>query len=333
MTYPLLFHPILKERIWGGRNLAGLGKALPPGQRIGESWELADLPGSIEDGRSVIANGPLAGRTLHDAIASSREEIMGAASLTGEGGFPMLIKLLDAAQNLSVQVHPGAAYVAAHPGTHLKSEAWVILKAIRGAVIYKGVKPRVTPEAFAAHIRTGAVVDDLVTVAVSEGECHYLPSGTCHALGASIVVAEVQTPSDTTFRVYDWGRTGRPLHVAEALECISFGQQPRGPEKPGVPITIGELTTTPLAATEHFGIERIESGGPASLDVVTSGIPAVWMVLRGGGRIGSAGGEVRLATGATVLIPAALEGAEALLGRATVLLRITPPSPLQGLIA
>jgi mannose-6-phosphate isomerase len=332
--YPIVFEPILKEKVWGGRSLADLGKALPPRATIGESWELADLPESIEGGRSVIANGPLAGKTLHEAIGAEGQQIVGAAALSAEGGFPLLIKFLDARENLSVQVHPDRAYVERHPEAFLKSEAWVVIAADPGAVIYKGVKPQVSAEEFARHISTGEVVDDLVAVPAQPGDCHYLPSGTCHALGAGIVVAEIQTPSDTTFRVYDWGRTSRQLHVSQALECITFGQPPSGAEPPGVPVEVGGLRTMPRVKTEYFAIEQFEAHAEARLEVITSGIPEVWMMLRGQARIDTPGAApVELAPGTTVLLPAALAGAAAALGPAVSLLRVTPRSPLEGLIA
>src|SRR6267142_403427 len=130
---PLLFNPILKPKVWGGRWLVNLGKKLPPDELIGESWELADLPDQIEAGRSLIANGPWKGRTLHEALAENPKDIMGDGHLTSEGGFPLLIKYLDAQQNLSVQVHPDERYAARHPGAHLKSEAWVVIHANPGA--------------------------------------------------------------------------------------------------------------------------------------------------------------------------------------------------------
>lgn len=332
--YPLLFAPILKERVWGGRHLEALGKKLPAGARIGESWELADLPPSVPEGRSVIANGPLAGRTLHEAIQADRRSVAGAAALTAEGGFPLLVKFLDACENLSVQVHPGEDYAEDHPGTRSKSEAWVVLRAEPGALIYKGLKPHVTREAFAQHVERGTVVEDLCAVAARAGDCHDLPAGTCHALGAGIVVAEIQTPSDTTFRVYDWGRTGRALHVEQALRCIHFGGPPSAP-RPGVPVEAGGVRSTPLLRCRHFGIERIEAVRAARLPIATSGMPLVWMVLAGGATIGSraAGGEVRLMAGTTVLLPAGLTGAAAELERGTELLHVTVRSPLQGLIA
>ncbi|HWB20687.1 MAG TPA: type I phosphomannose isomerase catalytic subunit, partial [Phycisphaerales bacterium] len=179
--HALLFEPLLKERVWGGTLLSRFGKSVPASKTIGESWELADLPDSIPDGRSRISNGPLAGLTLREAIAAHGEMIMGKAKLTGEGGFPLLIKLLDARENLSVQVHPTARYAAEHPGSHLKSEAWYIMHAEPGSVIYNGFNGGVTRESFAEHLRSGDIRKDLRAVPAVAGDCHYLPSGTCHA--------------------------------------------------------------------------------------------------------------------------------------------------------
>lgn len=341
--YPLLFHPILKPKVWGGRALASLGKDLPPGQAIGESWELADLPLSIEGGRSIIANGELAGMSLRQAIAAHHLEIMGDAKETAEGGFPLLIKYLDARENLSVQVHPDQAYVQKHPEAHLKSEAWMIIQALPGSVIYKGIKPHVSAGQFDEDIRAGKVVDDLVAAPANAGDCHYLPSGTCHALGAGIVVAEIQTPSDTTFRIFDWGRPhsntasggtpGRELHIQQALECIHFGP-PDKPHKPNSPIEVRGLRTTQLVESEYFEIERVDAITMARFPIVNSGLPEVWMFMGGSGRIENQRGPlVDLQPGATVLMPAALDHCLAVLGRSAWMLRVKLPSPTKGLMA
>lgn len=230
---------MLLEKVWGGSRLARFGKGVAAGAKIGESWEVADLGATSASGAgggaaiSVIANGPLAGKTLRDAIKLWGPRLIGTARLAnggrgkGDGSFPLLVKFLDASENLSVQVHPSPGYLAAHPGegAHLKTECWYILAAEPGSVIYKGVKGGVTRASFEKHLRTGdgsPVVGDLVAVRAVPGECHNLPSGTVHALGAGVLVAEVQTPSDTTFRIYDWGRTGRELHTKQALQCIDF---------------------------------------------------------------------------------------------------------------
>lgn len=337
---PLTFRPLLKPKVWGGRRLERYGKLLPAGELIGESWEVADLPESIPDGRSVIADGPWAGRTLHQVIADDREAIMGWASLSPEGGFPLLIKFLDARENLSVQVHPDEAYAASHPEAHLKSEAWVVLEAEPGAVIYKGVRPGVTREQFERHIRTGEVVADLIAVPAAAGECHYLPSGTCHALGAGVLVAEVQTPSDTTFRVFDWGRTERALHVEQALACMTF-PAPSSPSSRFLePYEVRGFRTTPLCVTTFFSIERLDATGEATLPIVTNGVPVIWIVTRGRGVVVSGRGDrvvrsgrTTFSSGTTLLFPAFLKDAEARFDEPCSVLQVTPPSSTRGMMA
>lgn len=310
--YPLLLEPILMEKVWGGRRLEALGKHLPPGKNIGESWELADLASTSPSGgggaaaRSVIATGPLKGQTLADAIRLWGRDLLGGVRLTPSGGFPLLVKFLDARENLSVQVHPSPAYAAAHPDACLKTECWYILAAEeidgRPPVIYKGVKPGVTRETLAAHIRDGSVVDDLIAVPAVVGECHNLPSGTCHALGAGVLVAEVQTPSDTTFRVYDWGRAGRELHIEQALECIDCGPAPAATALPAGRHSARLVTTEFFTVTEVF----LKAGGVLPFATADEG-PRVVIVLSGSVSI-RAGREDTVAapTGGTVLIPAAI---------------------------
>ncbi|MFM9957180.1 MAG: type I phosphomannose isomerase catalytic subunit [Phycisphaerales bacterium] len=311
---PLVLAPILKEKVWGGRALERVGKLLPPGKNIGESWELADLASTSADGgggdaaHSEIAHGPMRGMTIADAVRAMGANLLGRVALTPTGGFPLLVKFLDARENLSVQVHPSPVYAAANPGAHLKTESWYILGAEPGAVIYKGVKPGVTREAFAAHIADGTVVNDLIAVPAIPGELHHLPSGTCHALGAGVLVAEVQTPSDTTFRVFDWGRTGRTLHVAQALECIRFGP----PEKlAGERAGPGErtlLVSTPFYALAEL---RLAPNTPHTIRV-GGAAPRVWMVLEGEGELCAEAGEfapLHLRAGETTLFPAAMPAA------------------------
>jgi mannose-6-phosphate isomerase len=331
--YPLLFEPLLKPRVWGGNRLVQLGLAPPDDEQIGESWEVADLPNTIPQGRSIVANGPLAGRTLRDAIASDPRSILGYARPSEDGGFPLLIKYLDAADNLSVQVHPDPDYVRRHAEAYPKSEAWVVIDAAPDAVIYKGLRPGLTREALARDIRSGRIVDDLIALPVRVGDCHYLPSGTCHALGGGLLVAEVQTPSDTTFRVYDWGRTGRELHIEQAIECIQLDSPPQTP--PQIPVEVDGLRTRRLVETDFFAITRLDVLEPTQFEIVTNGLPMVWMFLAGEGRIDLPDGPpIQLRPGTTTLLPAALNGAVAVLEpRDFSLLEVTLPSPTQGLIA
>lgn len=341
---PLTFAPIVKERVWGGRRLEEFGFTLPGAGDYGEAWTLADLPDAIHDGRSVVDAGSHRGRTLREVIADDPRAVLGRARLTREGGFPLLVKLLDARENLSVQVHPTPAYAKAHPGCHLKSEAWIVLDAEKGAVIYKGLKPGVDEARFRRSLASKCAVDDLVAIAARPGDCHYLPSGTCHALGAGILVAEVQTPSDTTFRVYDWDREGprrRELHIEESMACIFGPSGEREHGGGGATIESEGFRTTRLCATEHFSIERIalrpdrrpHHADASRLPVITDNAPVVWMVLEG--EITLAGGNDvrRLGRGRTILMPAALRNWAADFAPGTTILRVEIPTASDRMIA
>jgi len=329
---PLTFDPILKEKVWGGRRLERLGKALAPGANIGESWEIADLASTDPSGggggaaRSTVASGPLAGRTLADVIAAHGPALLGEAPLTHEGGFPLLIKFLDARENLSVQVHPSEAYARAHPDAHLKHEAWVVIEAEPGAVIYKGLEPGVDADSLAEAVRSGDAASALTALPARPGDVHHLPSGTVHALGAGVLVAEVQTPSDTTFRLFDWGRSGRTLHIDEALACVggappappaaSLDQAPPG----GEPARLIETGAFSLSARRGLATLSLEPRRRA---------PVVWMVLTGSVRIeldGEDDADMSLAAGDTVLLPATMTPAQAALSSDAVVLDVGLPS-------
>jgi mannose-6-phosphate isomerase len=289
--YPLLFEPIYKDKIWGGRNIERLfGRDLPAGAHLGESWELADL----NEGVSTVANGPMQGRTLTDLTRDSAAELLGAAKPWPNGRFPLLLKLLDANDRLSLQVHPDEQAVQEIPGSALKTECWYIVES-RDGHIFKGVTPKTSPEEF-----RGAIEDDTVEKLVRDipcqtGDFHYLPAGTVHALGAGLVVAEVQTPSDTTYRVTDWGR-GREIHVDESMQCIRFDRTGDNPPGAG-----GEK----LLATDYFDV-YLRSAEPGQVKL-PGGQCIAWMMLSGGGQFTGEGFEpVNVAVGRTVLLPAAL---------------------------
>jgi len=343
--YPLKFEPIYKEKVWGGRRLARLGRDLPGKENtpIGESWELVDLGETSVSGggggsaRSIIANGPLADTGLHDAAHRFGAAMLGRLDLTDTGDFPILLKFLDANENLSVQVHPSAAYAAGHPETHLKSEAWYIVDADPGAAIYKGVREGVTPEQFRNAIErndAAAFEELLIKVPVKVGDCHYLPSGTCHALGGGILVAEVQTPSDTTFRVFDWGRSGRELHIEPALECIEFGPPRTDRYEQRSHIAGVHTTVTKLVHCEHFRIEKIRMSEDYEQELPYDQ-PAVWMVLAGQGTITPHNGAaaVDFHRGETLLIPANLSDATIKLHEDTTWLEVTFPQAQSQLLA
>jgi mannose-6-phosphate isomerase len=233
MLYPLTFAPIFKERIWGGRKIEQLyGKPLPAGAPFGESWEISDRPGD----ESIITNGPLKGKTLHWLVENHGTELFGKPVT---GNFPLLIKILDAQEKLSLQVHPPAK-LAPLLGGEPKTEMWYIAHAEPGAELYVGLKHGVTRAEFETKIKSGKVEDCFHRVLVKTGDAMFLPSGRVHAIGAGLVIFEVQQNSDTTYRVFDWNRVdkngkGRDLHVKESLASIDFEDfepalQPHGAE-------------------------------------------------------------------------------------------------------
>lgn len=337
---PLRCAPILKSRAWGGRSLASLGKPIPPppAAPIGESWEIADLGPPVVDGISRVATGPFAGQSLAQLIDHHASALLGRAHAVS-GRFPLLIKYLDAAENLSVQVHPTAEYARRHPGAYLKTEAWLVVAAVPGSSIYRGVHPAVTPAQFRAAIADGSAVDLLIREQVAVGDCIPLESGLCHALGAGVMVAEVQTPSDTTFRVFDWNRNdpARPLHIEQAMECILFGAAQRLPERPitsiarANPLWSDGLRAAMLCANDFFELEAIEaspSGDAAPMACTTDNTPVIMMLLQGEAVMESHGHRPEhLRAGDTVLLPADLVPTTLDLGPGAMLLRAVMPDP------
>ncbi|MDB5319664.1 MAG: Mannose-6-phosphate isomerase [Phycisphaerales bacterium] len=315
--YPLKFKPRLVEKIWGGRKLQSvLGKPLPEGKPIGESWELYDFPpGVVDQGgqwvSSEIANGPLAGRTLHQLIEEYGPALHGNVPLLDGRQFPILVKYLDAREDLSLQVHPTREYANAHRGSHLKTEAWYVLQNDPGAKLYRGLKPGVRREQFRSAIAGGSVLETVNAVAVKPGQCFFLPSGTVHALGEGILVAEVQTPSDTTFRIFDFDRleNGKPrkMHVEEAMQCIDFDKQDEPEQKRAH--TAGFFTTvTRLVTSEFFKVEKVRFVEGVE-EAVPYDQPVVWMMLEGSAevRVGGVKEPTRFGRGETVLLPARMK--------------------------
>ena len=210
------------ERMWGGRRFESeFGKKLPPNVRIGESWEIVDRP----EAQSVVAKGPLRGTTLHELWVKYRKEVFGEAGALPR--FPLLIKILDAAEELSLQVHP-PEYVATRLVGEPKTEFWYVAAADPGAELCVGFRAPLTKDRFEETLRDRTVMDHVHKIAVHQGDAVFLPAGRLHAVGPGNLLIEIQQNSDTTYRVFDWNRTdpksgkARELHVKEAIQCIHF---------------------------------------------------------------------------------------------------------------
>ncbi len=296
--YPLKFKPIYKELIWGGHKLRNiLGKDFPADKKIGESWELADLPND----KSIITNGEFAGKTITEVLQKYPQQITGKKDY--KPPFGLLIKFIDAADVLSVQVHPDAEAVKRLKTGRPKTECWYIIDAEPGACIYKGLKSGTTKEQFAQSIKAGKCAEFLNKIPVKPGQCHLLGAGTVHAIATGILIAEIQTPSDTTFRVFDWNRlqNGKPrqLHIAHALESINFDQKAED---------LGVTTAGRLADTEFFKIDKITAQADTSNKISDKKMKVI-IIINGSGRITSADSQaVDFARGQTILLPAAFNG-------------------------
>ncbi len=304
MLYSLIFQPIFKERIWGGRKLESCyHKPLPPGVRIGESWELSDRPGDV----SVILNAPLAGKDLHWLLENHGAELLGSARLQS-GRFPLLIKILDAQEKLSLQVHPPAER-AATLGGEPKTEMWYIAQAAPEAELYVGLKQGATRAAFEQKMKNGTVADCFHRVPVRAGDAMFLPSGRVHALGAGLVIFEIQQNSDTTYRVFDWNRVGldgepREVHIPQSLASIDFEDfepavirdETEGKEAAGV----RTLVRDPLFVVE---LHRLRPG----LAALPTGTMQILGVLSGQVQVREKQGVVSLSPGQFCLLPASLD--------------------------
>jgi mannose-6-phosphate isomerase len=321
VLYPFTFHPIFKERVWGGREIQRLfGKPLPPGAPIGESWEISDRPGDA----SVIANGPLAGKDLRWLMENHARELLGDAKPTGKNWFPLLCKILDAREKLSLQVHPSADQAAALGGEP-KTEMWFIADAAPGAELYVGLKRGVTRAEFEKKIRTGEVAGCLHRIPVRAGDAMYLPGGRVHTIGAGLVIFEIQQNSDTTYRVFDWNRTGldgrpRELHVAESLASIDFNDfEPALVENKYA--DAGKIQKRPLVSTPQFNVEAWKLNFDAN-DLLSQEKLQIVAVMGGRVALKANGTSLNLSAGQFCLIPASLERTEILAKLDAALLRV-----------
>jgi mannose-6-phosphate isomerase len=221
LTQPIIFEPLFIERPWGGRRLeTQFGKRLPPKVRIGESWEIVDRP----EAQSIVRDGPLHAKTLHELWTQHQEEIFGDVAKFSR--FPLLIKLLDAQEKLSLQVHP-PENIARKVGSEPKTEFWYVAVTDSNADLFIGLRKAITRNQFEEAVRSGTVADHVHKIPVTAGNAMFLPAGRLHAVGAGNLLVEIQQNSDTTYRVFDWNRVdengkARQLHVDQALQCINF---------------------------------------------------------------------------------------------------------------
>jgi len=246
---PITFSPLYMTRVWGGRSLESVyHRQLPDGQPYGESWEMSDR----EDEQSIVDQGPFSGQSLHELWSNHREEIFGPG-LSGDR-FPLLIKILDARDDLSIQVHPPTDK-ARELGGEPKTEMWYIADCDPGAKLYVGFKKGVTKEDFELSLKNGTVEEYVHAIEAQKDQSIFIPSGRLHAIGAGFLIYEIQQNSDTTYRVFDWNRLGldgtpRDLHVEQSMKSIDFDDIEPGMDQP---------QDATIANCEYFSIDQLEA--------------------------------------------------------------------------
>lgn len=323
--YPLTFDPAFKDYPWGGRNFeTKLGRKIPDGI-VAESWEISAHP----NGSSLVNNGTLAGKSLADVMTLWGADLVGSNSEEALelGKFPLLIKLLDANRWLSVQVHPDDEYGLANEGELGKTEMWVVLHAEPNAEIIYGFKPGVTKAAYAEALRADNAAQDLHRLTIKAGDVVFVPAGAIHALGPGVMVAEIQQNSDTTYRIYDWGRP-RPIHIDQALAVLNFDLVAPSTTAPVEILNEEGLVVEQLATCPYFQTERVTLPADNAYYGYCDGSSfEIWGVLKGTVTVEWAGDPITLHGVAWILVPAALGEFQIFADESSTLLRVLVPDP------
>ena len=312
--YPLVFKPILKERIWGGTKLQTILEKNINSQTTGESWEISTVTGDI----SVVKNGLLQGKTLNELLEIYPEEILGTKVYRQFGKqFPLLFKFLDAHEDLSIQLHPNDELAKKRHNSFGKTEMWYVMQADEGARIIVGFKEKSSPEEYLQHLENKTLTTILEEIPVKKGDVFFLETGTIHAIGAGIVIAEIQQTSDITYRVYDWDRVdangnSRELHINMALEAINYNKLETSKQYNKKINTSNEVVNCPYFATNFIPLD-----GELSFKENTNSFK-VFMCTEGKFDLVYNNEKIAIKKGETVLLPAVIAN-YILVGKASVL--------------
>ncbi len=304
MLYPLKFTPILKDKIWGGTKLKSLFNKVAKTDKLGESWELSGYEGD----ESVVTNGFLEGNNLTELIEIYMGELLGDKLYDEYGlSFPLLFKLIDANENLSIQVHPGDEVAAERHNSYGKTEMWYVVDADPGSELIIGFKKDCTREEYLEALDNDKVEDLLQKVSVKKGDVFFIPAGLVHAIGKGVVVAEIQQSSDITYRIYDYKRKDdqgneRELHTEQALDVINFAAS----KNPGTAYNAQLNEITLLVECDYFTTNMIRFDAPVTRNFGTIDSFVVYMCLDGSMTIESYGEKTIVQKGDTILIPASI---------------------------
>ncbi len=323
MLTPLLFSPRLKDKIWGGTKLKSIFNKAASGDKLGESWELSGYEGD----ESVVVNGPLAGNDLRELIEVYMGDLVGDKVFEQHGhSFPLLFKLIDANENLSIQVHPGDEVAAERHQSYGKTEMWYVVDADPGAELIIGFNEDCSRDTYLDALDNDTVEELLHHVPVNRGDVFFIPAGLVHAIGKGVVVAEIQQSSDVTYRIYDFKRRDdqgneRELHTDEALDVIDFSAS----RSPKTPYTAELNQLTPLVSCEYFntGIIRFNESLDRNYGSLDSFV--AYMCLEGVMEIRWNKDSLKVRAGDTVLVPAVIDEVQLVPLMETVLLEVFVP--------
>lgn len=305
MLYPLKFEPIYKQILWGGKNISSYFHRDIPLSQVAESWELC----CRDDGTSIVSNGVLKGTTLQGVILLNREKLLGDKVYQKFGAtFPLLIKIIDASENLSVQVHPDDAYARDNGEKGGKSELWYVLDAKENAKLVYGIKKSESKEDFLKAVSKNKTEQVLNVVSAKAGDVFYVPAGKVHAILDGILIAEIQQNCNTTYRIYDWGRVdkdgkSRELHTSKALDVIDF-QSNNKPESYSETVNKKDFRTDAILRSEFFNVDKINVHH--RYIGTTKGSFIILMCIQGEGEIMDNSGTIKINLGETILLPACL---------------------------
>lgn len=305
--YPLKFESILKQTLWGGAKIIPFKHLNEALSNVGESWEISAVEGS----ESIIANGTDKGLTLPEMVRKYKEDLVGEANYARFGSkFPLLIKFIDAEQDLSIQVHPGDELAKKRHNSFGKNEMWYVIAADEGAKLISGFSEQINPKEYKDRVHNGTFADVLQTCAIKPGDVFYVPAGRVHGIGAGAFVAEIQQTSDITYRIFDYNRKdkegkSRELHTGQAMDAINFAdvQDDFRTEYGQVPNEPVEIVASPYFTTSVYDMTEEITCDYSELDSFV-----IFICVEGSCNIiDNEKNEISLQAGETILLPAAIQ--------------------------
>lgn len=321
MLYPFKFKTIFKDKIWGGNKIKTvLGKDFSPLPNCGETWEISGVPGNV----SVVADGPLAGKSLNELIEAHPEELLGKAVSDKYGkDFPLLIKFIDANEDLSIQVHPDDTLAKKRHNSFGKTEMWYIFQADPGSSLIVGFNKDTDKKEYLEKLNNGALMDILNREKVQEGDCFFIPAGRVHTIGSGLLLAEIQQTSDVTYRIYDFDRTDdkgnkRELHTEESVDSLDY----KGYPQYKTPYSEKKNEATSLVTCPYFTTNLLSFDAPQKRDYSDKKSFVIYICFEGEAEMKTSAGSFSLKMGDSYLIPYSVKQVELLPKKSTKVLEV-----------